>query len=66
MTQIMGFMTSEVYKRAKAFSKLAKVAEFQNFAHCITSKIKKNKIKQKNKVDLYKSGREISYIIYPA
>ena len=39
-------MKPKVYKPAKAFTKLAKVAEFQSFLYCITSKIKKkNKIK---------------------
>lgn len=47
----MDFIKSKVYKWAKTFSKLAKVAEFLTFVHCITSETKKskNKLKQKNK-----------------
>ena len=36
---IMVFIKSKVYKKAKALIKLAKVAEFQSFIHCISSKI---------------------------
>ena len=47
----MDFMKSKVYKWAKTFSILAKVAEFQSFIQCIASKTKKknNKRKWKNK-----------------
>ena len=37
MIHVMGFMQLKVYKKVKAFSKLAKVVEFQSFIPCITS-----------------------------
>ena len=55
----MGVMKSKVYKKTKAFSKLAKVA--QSFHLLFIALLQK----EKKRVDLHKPVRETLHIIYP-